>query len=179
MKKILLLLFIHVFTLSVYSQASDIESYYKGVESYRDLQLTSEQIAKIKKLKKEVGPKFEAIGRDRSLSGYQKGQRKRELALKHKQEIENVLTQKQISVWESKHGKYTSLDDIKDKISDSYDSKLDRLEKQYKKDKDLIEDNDRLSKSEKKSRKEALKEKYKADKDRLKKEKNQAKDVTL
>ena len=59
MKKTLLSV-ISVFTLSAYSQASDIDSYYKGIESYRDLQLSAEQIAKIKKLKRKVGSKFVA-----------------------------------------------------------------------------------------------------------------------
>lgn len=58
MKKALLLLPVSIFTLSIYSQAydSDIESYYKGIESYQDLHLTSDQIVKIKKLKREKSP---------------------------------------------------------------------------------------------------------------------------
>jgi len=175
MKKILLLLITSVFTLSVYSQDTDTDSYYNGLETYGDLRLTSDQVAKIKKLKREVGPKFQAIGKDRSLSGYEKGQRKRELAQKHRQEIESILTGSQISEWESKHGKYNSWNDAKDRISDNYDDRLDMLEKQYEREKDRIEDNYTLSKKEQKAQKEALKDRYKADKNRLKKEKDRAK----
>lgn len=42
MKKILLLLLVSIFTMSAYSQNSDIESYYKGIESYQDLHLSSD-----------------------------------------------------------------------------------------------------------------------------------------
>ncbi|MFV0537493.1 MAG: hypothetical protein ACK5M3_08975 [Dysgonomonas sp.] len=177
MKKTLLLLLVSVLTLPACSQSSDNESYYKGIESYRDLQLTTEQIAQIKKLKKEIGPQFQAIGKDRSISEYEKGERKRILALKHRQDIESVLTKEQISKWESKHGEYTSLSDIRNNISDSYEDKLDKLEDQYKKEIDTIEKNSSISSNEKKARKEALKSKYKSEKELLKKEKKDAKDA--
>ncbi|MDR2955021.1 MAG: hypothetical protein LBV43_08065 [Prevotella sp.] len=180
MKKILLTLLVCTLTVGAYAQSNQKqqdESYYKGIESYQDLHLTADQIAKIKKLKREVGPKFAAIDRDRSLTGYEKGQKKRELAQKHRQEIENVLNQDQISLWEKKYGKYTSLDDIKDKISDNFDEREDALEVEYETEKSNIEKNSYLDKSEKKAQKRALKEKYKEEKKKLKNEKEKAKKI--
>ena len=108
MKKFLFTLLVSTIALFSYAQPTQNENYYKGIESYRDLQLTSEQIAKIKKIKREAGPRFQAIGKDRSLSGYEKGQKKGQLSQEIRQEIESVLNQSQISKWESKHGKYSS-----------------------------------------------------------------------
>ncbi|MBB4037154.1 hypothetical protein GGR21_003069 [Dysgonomonas hofstadii] len=179
MKKVLLILLVSTLALFSHAQSTQNENYYKGIETYRDLQLSSEQIAKIKQLKKEVGPKFEAIGLDRSLSGYEKGQKKRELALKHKQEIESILTKEQIGLWEKKHGQYTSLDNVRKGVSDGYDSKADALEDKYDAEKSAIENNTSLSKDEKKVQKEALKQKYKAEKDKLKAEKEHAKNEML
>jgi len=179
MKKVLLILLVSILALSSHAQSAQNENYYKGIESYRDLQLTSEQIAKIKKLKREAGPKFQAIGRDRTLTGYEKGQKKRQLAQELRQEIEGVLTKNQISQWESKHGKYTSLNDVKNNISDSYDQKIDALEDKYDAEISAIENNSSLSKSEKKAQKETLKQRYKAEKNKLKAEKEQAKNEIL
>lgn len=175
MKKILLTLLVSTFTLISFAQSTQDENYYKGIESYRDLQLTSEQIAKIKKIKREAGPRFQAIVRDRTLTGYEKGQKKRQLSLEIRQEIENVLTKGQVSKWEHKNGKYTSYNNLRNDISDSYDRKLDALESKYDAEKSVIEHNSSLSKDQKKAQKEVLKQKYKAEKNRLKAEKENAK----
>lgn len=177
MKKTLLLLFIGIFSfaLSGYSQSYDVETYYKGIESYNDLHLTSEQIAKIQKLKREKGPRFAAIGRDRSLSGYEKGRRKRELALKYREEMHAILSEGQRTTWENRYGKFSPDYSMKDTISDDYEARLDALERKYDADKDAIEDNPSLSKEEKKAKEKALKNAYKAEKERLKAQKKVAK----
>jgi len=177
MKKVLLILFVSILALSSHAQSAQNENYYKGIESYRDLQLSTEQIAKIKKLKREAGPKFQAIGRDRTLTGYEKGQKKRQLAQELRQKIESVLTKNQISKWETKYGEYKSLGDIKEQIIETYDSRLNALELKHDMEKSTIENNPSLSKSEKKAQKEALKQKYKAEKKKLKAEKENAKNV--
>lgn len=173
MKKTILTLLICITTLTVNAQSNDIP--YKGIETSRDLQLSAEQIAKIKKIKREAGPQFAAIGKDRSLSGYEKGVKKRELGLKIKKDINNVLTESQRGTWEQKYGKLENNKTILDVVSDEYDKKLDALEEKYDRDKDAIDDNNHLSKSEKKSQKAALKEAYKAEKSRLKAERDKAK----
>ena len=177
MKKIFYTLFLTIISLTSYAQSSKGENYYKGIESYRDLQLTSEQIAKIKGIKKEAELKFQSISNDRSLSGSEKGQKKKESALKLKQDIENVLTKEQKSNWESKYGKYTSLDDIKNKISATYESKKDALNDKFEKEKALIDNNNYLSKDEKNSQKDILKQKYKEEKAKLKDGKEKAKKI--
>jgi len=177
MKKTLLLLLVSIFTFSANSQTndSDVESYYKGIESYQNLRLTQEQIARIKKLKREKGPQFAAIGKDRNLSGYEKGQRKRELAYKYRTEMQSILNAGQVSTWEKRYGKLTPDHSMKDAISDDYDAKLDALERKYEADKDAIENNRSLDKYERKAREKELKNTYKAKKERLKAEKKTAK----
>ena len=171
MKKTLLLLLVSIFTFSVYAQDSNESLYYQNIESSKDLGLTADQVARIKKLKKEVGPKFAAIGKDRTLSGYEKGQKKRALAEKHRAEIRAILTENQAQTWEQKYGTSS----VKDIISDSYDAKLDRLEDRYDAEKKAIERNDALSKDERKARIKVLKETYKAEKKALKSQKQAAK----
>jgi len=175
MKRILLLLIISVFALGAYSQQPDVESYYRGIESYKDLHLSSDQIARIKKLKREKGPRFAAIGRDRSLSGYEKGQRKRELAMKYRQEIRSILTENQSDMWENRYGKWSSEYSMKDVVSDDFDDALDALERKYDAEEDAIENNYHLSKDQRKAQKKALKASYKAEKEALKARKKAAK----
>ncbi|MBK5720694.1 hypothetical protein JGH11_07395 [Dysgonomonas sp. Marseille-P4677] len=175
MRKTLLLLLISVFALCANAQTVDYENYYKGIESYGDLYLSSDQISKIKELQRSVGPKFAAIGKDRSLSGYEKGQRKRELALKHRAQIRSILNANQINTLEKKYGTIHEGDRIKDVISDSYDDKLDALEKKFEAEEDAIDDNPYLSKAEKKARIKTLKYNYKKEKENLKNQKKATK----
>ncbi len=175
MKKMLLLFLVAVCSFGAKAQDVDYERYYQGVDTYKDLNLSSDQISKIKKLQREVGPKFAAIGRDRSISGYEKGQRKRELAMKHRVQIRAILSDGQMSTLEKKYGPIYEGDRIKDAISDNYDDRLDALEDKYDAQKDAIKDDPRLDKYEKKARVNALKQKYKAEKAKLKAEKSAAK----
>lgn len=169
MKRTILLSLFSVFTLLISAQSAD-HDYYKGLEHCSDLNLSADQVAKIRQLKREVGPKFAAIGKDRTLSGYEKGQKKRELALQHKAEIRKILTQDQINTWEAKHGKMSEGEGIKNIISDSYDAKLDALEDRYDADKKAIEKNRSLSKKERKEQLKSLKGTYKTEKESLKKQ---------
>lgn len=173
MRRIILTLLICITTITVSAQSGDVP--YKGIETSQEIQLSQEQIAKIKKIRIEAGSKFEAIGSDNSLSGHEKGRKKRELARKLKKDINNVLTPVQLSAWEKKHGKLDNDESFLDIIGDEYEKKLDALEEKYDREKDAIDDNDSLTKNEKKRQKKALKEKYKADKERLKSEKERAK----
>lgn len=137
-----------------------------------DLNLTPEQVAKIKKLNQEIGPKYAAIGQDRSLSGREIGEKKRTLAIEHKNKIRQILNENQISAWENRYGSLSDGEGIKDKMNDYYDNKLDEAENQYKVEIDQIENNTSLSKEEKKAKKQALKDTYKEKKEALKNEKN-------
>ncbi|MDU1890629.1 MAG: hypothetical protein E6767_08050 [Dysgonomonas sp.] len=176
MKKFTLLFFISVLALSAYGQDSYITDYDNGIETSKDLKLSTGQVAKIKKLRQEIGPKFAAIGKDRTLSGYEKGKRKRELALQHKEDIKKILSKEQITIWESKHGNMSKNDGLKNIIADNYDDKLEYLEKKYEAVKKMIENNAVLDKNERKSQLKSLKSSYKAEKEKLKNEKDIAKD---
>ena len=180
MKKIILTLAFCALTFSMQAQNnSDTTIPYQGVEAISDLNLTADQVAKLKKLKREIGPQFAAIGRDRTLSGREKGEKKRALALKHRADIQNILTAKQLTTLEDKYGTITETNSIRDNISNSYDAKLDRLERKYEADEAAIENDNFLSRDQKKTKRKALKATYKSQKEALKVEKNQAKNSVL
>ena len=146
--------------------------YTDSLEHDQELERTPQQEEKINAINKSTTSKFEAIGRNSSLSGYQKGQKKRELALQHKKEIFNVLTAEQQKNWLQKYGDERA--SIKDNVSDNADEALEKLENRYDADKKSIEDDHSLSKSEKKIRLEKLKVNYKNEKEKLKEAKEKA-----
>lgn len=173
-----------ILTFVIGAQAQDIDydydydydyEAYAELESNRDLKLSSQQIARIKKLNREVGPKFQAIGRS-NLSGYEKGQRKRALAFEHRQAIRDILTENQADMWERRYDdrRYEGRrwhGDLRDDIKDDYEIRLKRLERKYEADKDRIEDS-LLPKYERKARLKSLKRKYKAQKEQIKDERD-------
>ena len=179
MKKTLLFVLLCVVNFSIYAQTTNNDNIYNGIESHKSLNLSAEQVAKIKKLNQEISPKYAQIGKDRSLSGYEKGQKKRELALKHKAELQKILTTDQINILEKEYGSLSSEQGIKDKINDSYDNKLKALEQRYKTEKNKIENDTKLSKQEKKDKIQSLKDVYKTDKQKLKKQKDAVKETPL
>lgn len=163
------------FTACAQQNGSTKEStavYADSLERDQALGLTPQQEEKINAINKSTEAKFEAIGRNSSLSGYQKGQQKRELALQHKKEIFNVLTAEQQKNWLQKYGDERA--SIKDNVTDKADEALEKLENRYDVDKKLIENDHYLSKSEKKIRLEKLKNDYKNEKEKLKEAKEKA-----
>lgn len=140
--------------------------YYQNIENSKDLGITAKQREQIQKVNREITPKFREIGNDRSTSGYEKGQRKRALALEHKKQIFSILTPKQQKIWQDKYG--NSRESIKDNIGDYADVQLENLENKYKADKKAIDKSSSLSKDEKKYRKNKLEATYKIQKQKLK-----------
>ena len=61
MRKVVLTLVTLAFVSFAYAQDVTFDS-FKRIESDKVLNLSADQIAKIKKLNREVGPKFKAIG---------------------------------------------------------------------------------------------------------------------
>lgn len=171
MRKAILILITSACVSFTYAQDVNFDS-FKRIESDKVLNLSADQIAKIKQLNREVGPKFRAIGQS-NLSGYEKGQKKRALALEHKAAIRKILTEGQIKTWESHYGSMDSGEGLRGIIRDDYDTRIERLEEKYEKEKDAIE-NSSLSKDAKKSKVKALKNEYKAEKNRLKNERETA-----
>ena len=171
MKKVILTLVASVFVSFAYAQDVNFDS-FKRIESDKVLNLSADQIAKIKKLNKEVGPKFRAIGRS-NLPGYEKGQKKRALALEHKAAIRAILSENQIKAWETHYGSMNNGEGLRGIMKDDYDNKLDQLEAKFEKDKEAIE-NSSLSKDVKKDKVRSLKNQYKQEKERLKNERDAA-----
>lgn len=169
MKKLLLIIALaSVSTLYASAQKASHNEGYQKIQN--EIGLSTDQVSKIKQINREYGRKFEAIGKDRSIPGYEKGQRKRALARQKQEEIRKILGSNQIEKWESKyHGNYDNRDILKDDI----DEKIDRLEDRYEAQIDAIDDNPHLSKSEKKYQIKKLKDEFKAEKAKLKQIKNE------
>lgn len=181
MKKIIITFCLCSFMLTSYGQKTQSDDYYKGIEYYENLKLTTEQKSSIKKVNQEMASQFAAIGKDRTLSGYEKGQKKRALSIKKQEAIQKILTENQKKIWEdgvkANSDKASSGDTtLRKSISDKYDSSLDKLNDKYEADKDKIENNQNLTKEEKKAQTKALKEAYKIQKEKMKKEKKEVKD---
>lgn len=176
-------LFIIVFSLvSIVLFAQNVDEniiYYRFLETDNELGLTADQIAKIKKLNDDVAPKFELIGRDDSLSGREKGQRKREIAVMHKKEIKCILSPEQFDIWEKKYGRANNGEGIKKIFANNIDAKLISLEEKYKNDVKNVDNNPLLNKNDKNEQKRVLKNRYKVDKQRLKDQKQTVKNSDL
>ena len=172
MRKAILVFVASTFVSFTYAQDANFDV-YKRIESDKVLNLSADQIAKIKKLNREVGAKFRAIGKS-NLPGYEKGQRKRALAIEHKAAIRKILMENQVKTWESHYESIDYNDGMKKAISDRYDNRLEQLEKKFEREKEAIEDSD-SPKDVKKEKIKVLKNRYKAEKERLKQKRNAAK----
>lgn len=120
-----------------------------------------------REINREYGRKYEEINSDSSLTPYEKSEKKRELAIKQKQD--NI---------EYNKGNYHTHQhniDYKDERKKDIERKIDLLEDRYKRDKERIENNDKLNKREKNAQKKILEKDYKAKKDLLKREKENIK----
>lgn len=157
MKKIFFFLTIWIFALSAIAQ-----------EDNNELNLSFKQIEQIKQINKEAYPKFEEIGRNIRLSGYEKAQQRRILILEQKKQIMVLLSPEQREIWENKF-KMNSLDvDMRDVIKKDYDSRIKDMDELYNLNKRTIESNVSLDKNDKKKQIKSLQESYKTEKERLK-----------
>ena len=161
MRKAILVFVASAFVSFTYAQDANFDV-YKRIESDKVLNLSADQIAKIKKLNREVGAKFRAIGKS-NLPGYE-----------HKAAIRKILMENQVKTWESHYESIDYNDGMKKAISDRYDNRLEQLEKKFEREKEAIEDSD-SPKDVKKEKIKVLKNRYKAEKERLKQKRNAAK----
>ena len=151
MRKAILVFVASAFVSFTYAQDANFDV-YKRIESDKVLNLSADQIAKIKKLNREVGAKFRAIGKS-NLPGYEKGQRKRALAIEHKAAIRKILMENQVKTWESHYESIDYNDGMKKAISDRYDNRLEQLEKKFEREKKLSKTVTHLKMSKKKKSK--------------------------
>lgn len=186
MKKILIVLFMAAFCISVGAQDRNDKDfyYYDGIENNNSYNITPQQRQQIIQIKKGIGRRYAAIGRDRSLSGYEKGQKKRELSLQIRKEIYDVLNSDQRKNWDKNHS-YDSKTSFKDynknvdnieREIDAIDRKIDRMEDEYDRKIDAVENDRSLSKADMKYKKQALKDEKKAKKREMKAERQKLKD---
>lgn len=123
--------------------------------------ISNSQKNKIIALKRQASKDFERIGRDRSIAGYEKGRRKREISIQLQHDIDRILNDSQRYKWSNSH--YDN-DYYKDRIDD----RLDRLEDEYERDIKRIEHRYSYDKNLMKRKKEIRKAEYKRAKERLK-----------
>lgn len=110
--------------------------------------LTTKQVQELRELKRQMKIEHQRIGRDRSISGYEKGQQKRAVSMKYQQKI-NELTGNKYYYSKS-------------------NSRIDELERAYENNVKALEKRTDISKDEIKLRKKNLKSTYKTEKERLK-----------
>ncbi|SHK72100.1 hypothetical protein [Chryseobacterium polytrichastri] len=128
---------------------------FLGLSGTVSAQKTQDQI------NKEYAEQYRKINENSKISGPEKARLKKQLALKQDQDNKVFDT-----AYKKKYG--TSKEGRKKQVED----KIDQLEKQYDKEKELIDNNKSLTKTQKKERKEALKKKYESQKEVLKRGKD-------
>lgn len=180
MKRVFILVLISIITCTAYSQDYKDSDYYyyDGLENYKGFSITSDQKSKIISIKKNIGRRHAAIGRDSSIRGAAKGEAHRKLNRQIRQEIYDVLDSSQRGKWDTYRGSRTdwhSNDRIERKI-DNIEDQIDDLEDYYEKLIDQVEDNKSLPKDVRKARKNALKAELKSKKRDLKRQKETLKD---
>lgn len=136
--------------------------------------LSDQQREKLIQRKRSIGKEYAAIGRDRSLSGYEKGVRKRELSIQIDKDIRLILGDTQYNNYKGKFKGYHKdyYEDRKDYHKDRIEDEIDRLEDQYERDIQRIERKYKYDKSALKREKEVRKAIFKRDKEALKRMKN-------
>ncbi|QLL59257.1 MULTISPECIES: hypothetical protein [Empedobacter] len=163
MKKFLIFGFA-LFTMSSYAQNRPNDGNNRNVDVLIErsdyYEISSSQKNKIIALKKQASKDFERVGRDRNLSGYEKGRRNREISYNLQRDIDKILNDNQRYKWSNSHRD----DYYKDRI----DNRLERLEDEYERDIKRIERNYSYDKNLMKRKKEIRKSQYKRDKERLK-----------
>ncbi|NDV69371.1 hypothetical protein [Dysgonomonas sp. 25] len=145
-------------------------------EASNDLKLSIEQSNKIQQINKEAYPKFEEIGRNISLSGYEVNRQRKLLLLEQKKSIMSILTPEQRKIWDAKFNNIPPEVNIRESLKQEYDGRIKEWDRQYASGKKAIENDKSL---DKKARKEQLKElsnTYKAEKERLKRERDAVRD---
>lgn len=181
MKRVFILVLISIITCTAYSQnyKDNDYYYYDGLENYKGFSITGDQKSKIISIKKSIGRRHAAIGRDSSLRGPAKGEAHRKLNRQIRQEIYDVLDSSQRGKWDnyrSSHSGWNSNNSIERKI-DNIEDQIDDLEDYYEKLIDQVEDDRSLPKDVRKARKNALKAELKSKKKELKRQKESLKDA--
>lgn len=174
MKKSILIVFAILLGYAGYAQ--DVrDTYYDGVESSKDLSVSSDQRRRIIAIKKTIGRRHAEIGKS-GLRGYEKGEAHRKLNMQIRSEINDILNEGQRASWsQRKDQSYDSFNDIERKI-DVLEDEIDDLEDYYDKKIDRLEDDNSLSKADRKYKKKQLKAERDAKKDELKRQIKSLKD---
>lgn len=145
-------------------------------ETSNDLNLSIEQSSKIQQINKEAYPKFEEIGRNISLSGYEVNRQRKLLLLEQKKSIMSILTPGQRKIWDAKFNNIPPEVNIRESLKQEYDSRIKEWDSQYASGKKAIENDKSLDKKARKKQLKELSNTYKAEKERLKRERDAVRD---
>lgn len=174
MKKYLVILGV-IFSLSCQGQSKNYTKHHKDdMYDFLDQRdyygITLEQKRQIIAKKKSLGRQMAEISNDRSLSGYEKGQKKRQLSLDIQNDIRDILNQGQINVqfWDDQSSNENWNVEHKDRFNDELEQAIDLLEDQYERDIEYLERRYPYDKQFLKQEKQYRKAIYKAEKNRLK-----------
>ncbi|MGL5275806.1 hypothetical protein SAMN04488018_110109 [Myroides marinus] len=171
MKRVLLLGTL-LFTMhNIYAQSpkKNVESNYEKSSSEllnrsEYYELTADQRNRIIERKRSIGREFAAIGRDHSLTGREKGQKKRQLSMSFRNDIYAILNESQKVKWDKESYNKYQVSTAKAEI----EYKLELLEIEYEKDIKNIETKYRNNDSKRKLEKNNRKAEYKLQKSELK-----------
>lgn len=126
--------------------------------------ISLEQKERLIARKRTIGREYAAINRDRSLSGYERSIKKRELSQKIQSDIRAILNEDQYGKWEKHYSNY----DANSATKEALELQIDRLEKEYEQDIKQIEQRYRNDKYTLKHEKNKRKSHYKSERQKLK-----------
>lgn len=121
--------------------------------------ITPLQKNKIIQAKKNAANKFKAIGRNRNLSGIEKGEKKRQISIELHREINKIITPQQLDAWGRENDYYVYKNNIKvrkKRLEDAYKKDIKNIEKTYSYDKNLMKYNKKKRKERYEREKELL-----------------------
>ncbi|MGG5507085.1 MULTISPECIES: hypothetical protein [unclassified Myroides] len=143
----------------------DISILVNQSESYG---LSPAQREKLIARKKTIGREYAEIGRDRSLSGYEKGVKKRALSLQIQEDIRAILNEEQYGQWSSYQQKKDYYATRYTQQNEELEYEIDRLERAYEQDIKALEQQYRNDKYTLKREKNKRKSRYKEERQKLK-----------
>lgn len=181
MKKFIILLAVTFATcISVKAaNTSDSKLYFDGIERYDNIQLSSKQLLKIDQINNEIVTEFHKVSTNFNKQNFFINEKQRDLALKHKLSIQNVLTYNQMIAWRKKQCGLQSGEDLVSAIISDMKTRQTQFNEDCEGFKKEILSSQGLTKVQKKAYLKILDKVQKSEKKRLEKEKESLRKIIL
>lgn len=181
MKKFITILAI-TFITCISSKAADTEDsklYFDGIENHEDIHLSPKQLLEINQINNKIVPKFNEASTNFNEQNFFINEKLRDLALKHKLSIQNILTYNQMIAWRKKQYGFNSGQDLVSAIIDDMKTRQAEFDKDCEGFKKEIISSQGLTTVQKKSYLKILDKVQKSEKKRLEKEKRSLRRILL